>query len=491
MAKQSPETVLNTDRYDRRLYGNIKERAEELQKLEAEVGKEIPTAASLLQDVWAGLYKARPRVLEEVPPSLRANQAIMNEVLNLPKFEDLRQGTRLDEWSSALGTMAIGPEVTKFIPEEIKDAARYEQEAQKLLDQAQGLDLAASDLDAAGQNEQAEGLRQQAQQLNQQGQELMAQAETIANNAVNKMKTRQVRLNVGKACQETQENLENARAFSWGTSPGQAQVLKSQDKFTLARRLTQDYRLRAIAKLAGRLSRIALHKRKTRKRQLPLESTGIMLGGDLSRVLPSELSLLSHPVLKKDFLRRYAERKLLQYELRGHENEGKGPVVCCLDSSGSMEGRQEIWSKAVMLALFQIAAREKRAFACIHFGSRDEIKVFEFPEPRKASPVDVAEAAAFFFGGGTDFEMPLKKALEIMKKSTYKKGDIVFITDGECMVSDKFIREFKKVKAEKEFSMYSVVINADPGGVTPFSDGIAMFDGKDDAGVVEVVFGGR
>jgi len=490
MGQWSPETVLNTDRYDRRLYSNVKEKATELQKLEADVSKEIPTAASLLQDVWAGLYKARPRVLEEAPPSLRVNQAIMNEVLKLPKFEDLRQGTRLDEWASALGTMAIGPEVTKLIPEETKDAARYEQEAQKLLDQSQGLNLAADDLEATGQNEQAESLRQQAGGLNQQGQQLMAQAENIAAGAVNKMKTRQVRLTVGQACQKAQESLEDTQAFSWGTSPGQAQVLKSQDKFTLARRLTHDCRLQAIAKLAGRISRIALHKRKTRKRQVPTETTGVTLGNDLSRVLPSELSLLSHPVLKKDFLQRYAEGKLLQYELRGHENEGKGPIVCCLDSSGSMEGRSEIWSKAVMLALFQIAAREKRAFACIHFGARHEVNVFEFPEPRKASPVKAAEAAAFFFGGGTNFETPLEKALEIMQKSAYKKGDIVFITDGECMVSDKFMQKFKKVKAEKEFSVYSVVINANPGGVTPFSDGIAMFDGKDDKDALEVVFGG-
>lgn len=491
MAKQSPETVLNTDRYDRRLYSNVKEKATELQKLEAEVGQEISTAASLLQDVWAGLYKTRPRVLEDVPPSLRVNQAIMDEVLKLSKFEDLRQSTKLDEWSSALGTMVIGPEVTKLIPEEVQDAARYEQEAQKLLDQAQGLDLAADDLEAAGQSEQAEGLRQQAQQLSQQGQQLMAQAETIANNAVNMMKMSQVRLTVGQACQKAQENLEAAQAFTWGTSPGQRQLLNNQDKFTLARRLTSDYRLREIAKVAGRIKQIAFQKRKTRKRQIPLETTGITLGNNLSRVLPSELSLLAHPILKKDFLRRLTEGKLLQYELKGHENEGKGPVVCCLDSSGSMSGYSETWSKAVMLALFQIAAREKRAFACIHFGSRSELKVFEFPEPRKANPSEVAEAAAFFFGGGTDFEAPLKKAVSIMQKSAFKKGDIVFITDGECAVSDKFMRKFKKIKVEKEFSVYSVVINADLGGVAPFSDGIAMFDGRDDTEALEVILGGN
>ncbi len=490
MYENHPDTVLNTDRYDRRLYSSIKEKASEIQKLEADVSEEIPTAASLLQDVWAGLYKTRPQVLEEVPPSLRVNKAIINEALQLPKFEDLRQSTKLDEWSSALGTMAIGPEVTKLIPEESKEAAKYEQEAQKLLNQAQGLDLAAGDLEATGQIDQAEGLRQQAKQLSQQGQQLMAQAETIANNAVNKMKMSQVRLAVNQAAYRAQEDIEATQSFAWGTSPGQRQLLNNQDKFTLARRLTSDCRLREIAKVAGRIKQIALQKRKTRKRQLPLETTGITLGNNLSRVLPSELSLLAHPILKKDFLRRLTEGKLLQYELKGHENEGKGPVVCCLDSSGSMSGYSETWSKAVMLALFQIAAREKRAFACIHFGTKNELKVFEFPDPRKANPSEVAEAAAFFFGGGTDFEAPLKKAVSIMQKSTFKKGDIVFITDGICAVSDKFMRKFRKVKDEKEFSVYSVVINADSGGVTPFSDGVAMFY-ESDTEALELIFSGK
>jgi len=485
-------TVLNIDRYDRRVYGEVYRQAERLQEVEKELMAKVPTADVLLRDVWAGLYKARPEVLEEVPPSLRVNQAIMKEVLGLPKVEDLRQSTRFDEWGSALGAVSLAPELARLIPEEAKEAFRYEQEASEFLRQAANLQIAAEAAEQAGQGRIAQQMIQQAYQLRQKGQALMTRAEQAAAAAVKKINPDRVRVVAGRAAEKAQENLENARVFSWGVSPGQPHLLKnSREKFELAQRMAVDYRLREIARMAGRIIRIALHKRKTRKKQEPAELVGITLGRDLARVLPSELCYLGHPLLKKDFLRRFTEGKLLQYELGSREVEGRGPIVCCLDSSGSMEGIKEIWSKAVMLALFQVAVRERRAFACIHFGNKEELKVFEFPEPGKASPVEVAEAALFFFGGGTDFEAPLGRAVELMGKSTYKKGDIVFITDGLCAVSEKFIARFQRVKQEKEFSVYSVVVDEDPGGVLPFSDRVALFNSVkgDDREALEVVFG--
>lgn len=37
--------------------------------------------------------------------------------------------------------------------------------------------------------------------------------------------------------------------------------------------------------------------------------------------------------------------------------------------------------------------------------------------------------------------------------------DIVFITDGDCCVSDDFLRKFKKTKEEKEFKTKGILVN--------------------------------
>lgn len=63
-----------------------------------------------------------------------------------------------------------------------------------------------------------------------------------------------------------------------------------------------------------------------------------------------------------------------------------------------------------------------------------------------------------------------------MEKSAFKRGDIVFITDGDCYVSDKFIEEFNQKKKEKEFRVHTVLIDMSGGGaitaVKEFSDKI-------------------
>ena len=42
--------------------------------------------------------------------------------------------------------------------------------------------------------------------------------------------------------------------------------------------------------------------------------------------------------------------------------------------------------------------------------------------------------------------------------------DIVFITDGDCLISDSYTRHFKQVKEDKEFRTFGVLISAGWGG---------------------------
>jgi len=72
---------------------------------------------------------------------------------------------------------------------------------------------------------------------------------------------------------------------------------------------------------------------------------------------------------------------------------------------------------------------------------------------------EIIELAGYFPGGGTDFEDPLDKALEFLKESRFTRGDIVFITDGECDVRDEWLKIFLDKKDKLKFKVFSVLID--------------------------------
>src|SRR5439155_502145 len=77
------------------------------------------------------------------------------------------------------------------------------------------------------------------------------------------------------------------------------------------------------------------------------------------------------PAAASGLARRLVEGRLLSYSLRGVDERGRGPMIVCLDGSGSMAGDKVIWSKAVALTLLEIARRQRRLFRFICFSSAD------------------------------------------------------------------------------------------------------------------------
>ncbi|SFU95874.1 von Willebrand factor type A domain-containing protein [Alicyclobacillus macrosporangiidus] len=471
--------AIETDRYDRRTWNRI---LEESERIQAAV-KEEPFQG-LMRDVWASLFKASPHINEQGPT---VNRRVMENLMRQTAWKDLRQTTQMDEYSAALGSLSLRDALEQAMPEDVRHAAHQvqdlEQQLQQLLDQAEAYQEAANampDSQAAAQLlDQIQALQKQAADLMQTLQQATDQFEQ-AFDAQSGSIGRAVRQALEQAVQEAQEDQRMMQAF--GVGMGDGKPVSGKERLELAHILRTNPHVREIARMAGRMQMMALNKRKNRTIHPPTEIVNITMGDDLANILPSELLLLADPATEDDFIQRFAERRLLQYDLRGFEREGQGPIVVCLDESGSTAGTVEIWEKGIALALFAIARRERRAFAVVHFGSEPEIFVQKWPRPKDASPVQLVEMAQHFFNGGTNFERPLKEAVQIMDEASFKKGDIVFITDGESRVSDKFLHgEFARVKNEKEFQVISVVIGYDDRSVRPFSDVIAKPQVADDA----------
>lgn len=200
------------------------------------------------------------------------------------------------------------------------------------------------------------------------------------------------------------------------------------------------------------------------------EIFGITKSNNLARILPSELLNLEDESLKYLFYSKYLENRLLTYEIKG-KNEiekdeieekisNKGPIVVCLDTSGSMKGTPLQRAKALVLAIIKMLRDENRELYIILFGAKEQYQEISIKDESQ-----IADAIKFLkkgYDGGTDFETPLKRAVEIIsEKEDYDKADILMVTDGACKISFTFKRFLRDEKERLKFKIYTVLCETD------------------------------
>ncbi|HOX42929.1 MAG TPA: VWA domain-containing protein [Myxococcota bacterium] len=238
------------------------------------------------------------------------------------------------------------------------------------------------------------------------------------------------------AVQDAEQGLDGVRHVLRLSTPGSLTVTDSGPANLKAVReafglLSKNPKLRRIAELAGRIERLAAAKRKSEIKPGVSEVHGIERTGDIARLLPSELLAMCHPKLRTSMLVRLVQHQALGYAVKSRETLGRGPVVVLLDESSSMaEDGKDVWSKAVTLALLDTATRQKRAWHLIAFNGSvvREVEV----QPGKANVADIVKALDHRCAGGTDFDAPILRAVDIIRGSrTMAKADVAVITDGE------------------------------------------------------------
>lgn len=458
--------VINLDTWDYSSYRHIADHSKRLQDVAVEGEEKLVTFPDLMPDVYGSLFKVHPELVEEVATEYSLNKSLLTEAMTTREFTELRSKTRLDEFNSALATDVISNSIVEQIPEDVADKINQMVQEQYCL------------VDAQNAIETLKAILAQQKNPNPKFEKALKQEQAIADTAGKKLEglSKQVPKKVAKgrsklrriarnALRQASKEIEESEAMcaSWGTEPGSFSKLNLGDKVKIAKRIEESKLLKEVAKLAGRFKRIAFRKQSTKISKGVSELKTIELGADIERIVPSELMFLGHPELKLDLFRRLMERNVIQYKLDSREKLGRGPMIVCIDTSGSMHGTNEYWSKAVGLALSSIAFKEKRSIVYIFFGSGriEEKNVHEIdcnlPELAK---IELAmEALTSFTSGGTNFENPLTRACKFIEQSKYNRADIVFISDGLCDVSDIFAKQFAKLKKEREFSCFGVAID--------------------------------
>lgn len=220
-----------------------------------------------------------------------------------------------------------------------------------------------------------------------------------------------------------------------------------------AKYLANDPGVRSLCDLLGKLRQLELSERIERAQvrytqnvELPdinsrEEIIGIRLGRDIEHVLPSELALLADPETSILFDLKYVESRLMCFDMQGiqrvqqhHQKEElrsveeaakQGPMVICVDTSGSMSGMPETVAKAVALFIAGKARQQKRACYLINFSTGIETLDLGDDFGMEA----LIKFLGMSFHGGTDAIPALDHALGVMQGETYERADLLMISD--------------------------------------------------------------
>lgn len=441
------EATINADSFDKRRFNELLFMSNGLQKLKDE-GKAHPYFDQLMGDIWSAFYKYHPRLLDEFNPNLILNHQLMKRLINDEQYNESHKFSRLDDLHSALSTIGFAEKIFKWF-ENLKSNDDLKQAYKDMMEQLQNY----------GDNSQ------QFQNAWEKYSETVAKYMESESSEFSKMLKDSI-----EQTKQTKEYLNALLGEGEGKSSGkELEEIPLKDQFELAEYLKNNPKMKKIAEWTGRFKSIARSKQKSISKE-SISRSGVTIGNDLDRILPSDLMLMKDPVAKYDFYRRFVEGQTLQFATKGKQALGKGSIILCLDQSGSMQ-ELDIQSKGFTLALMSIAKRQKRDFALVTFS--DKFITKQYPKG-KISSKEMIDLCNHFIGGGTNFYSPLSESLKLIKGSRFKNADIVFVSDGEATLSQEFLNQFNRDKERLGFSVVSLLIgnSAKESTVRPFSDEI-------------------
>jgi uncharacterized protein with von Willebrand factor type A (vWA) domain len=215
------------------------------------------------------------------------------------------------------------------------------------------------------------------------------------------------------------------------------------------------------------------------------------------------IAMLGDPDLELKILLDMAQGQLTKFtHTELFPEEEKGPVVFCIDNSGSMHGAPELYSKALALGCGLKALNQGRDFVVFHFSSEyhiDDIPTWYFPANKTPEIDKLMECMEYFDGGGTNFNIAIEAAIATIDKKVkapksmpkglkekFKKADIFFLSDGDCVATDeqiKILKEFKERCNAKIWSFWVDISSWDSSGtyasLAEFSDEIIQMSSGD------------
>lgn len=194
---------------------------------------------------------------------------------------------------------------------------------------------------------------------------------------------------------------------------------------------------------------------------------GVTLGNSLNSLLPLEIAMLD----SSTFYIKYARKQLQQFSSRVAQTKkeksktkemsprlDQGPMILCIDTSGSMTGKPLEIAQSLTRQLAAIAQKERRSCFLISFSVRT--KTLDISKP--SSYLKLENFFEDRYNGGSDGEQMLNKIIEELQTNQYSMADALIISDFKFELPAKMT--LKKIKEEqnKGTKFYGLGIRALP-----------------------------
>jgi uncharacterized protein with von Willebrand factor type A (vWA) domain len=484
MAEQMGEDlVYKVSRWQRFLYDEERGYNEGLNRAEAQGSANHARYADYQRELFSRVYNPGTPKLDEPAGGNEWASSLHDLASGMPEFQSLQERCAGDEVWSGMATATLSSTVAAKVAEQME--GKQAPDVEGLQKQVDGLrDLQGKGVKVGDRLAKAEAKLEKAQQ------EAQAMADGIDPSAIRQA----IRQGCAQAQQEVSDAEDSVEAFTFGNQPGAPSQTGIEEKRKLSSKIRDSERLKRLAKISGRLRRIAAEKQRSKASDSREEISDIEQGDDLGRVLASEMTGLveEDPALQEmlelDFFRRMQEKALLQYKLSGKEKEGQGPIVVVTDVSGSMEGDRDLYSKGTAMAMLDVARRQGRSWAMVQFDSL--VSRVDVATKGQIAPDVLMDAMQHFTGGGTNFRPALDEALRIIREEAeFKKADMVVITDGNADTDAAWNEAFGEAKQELEFSVFTVLVQeGSKHVVSAWSDKVFRIEELTEDSFQDVVF---
>ena len=388
-------------------------------------------------DAHGSLFEPEPRLADN--PADKAKAAWWKQLMETPEYRGLHRQTMLDTAMSELGAKSLCDQWAEYAAAQAKKAPDE------------------SESGGEGESKPEPGSDDEAIE------DTMARIRSTA-----------------KALESAKETVETAKDIAGGLGMGEpGSPLDSKALTEYFRKVKDSKFLADVMRQAGKMWMLCRSLQRRKVCHGRDDMVGIELGGDVARLVPSELAQLccGIPEIELLALARLASKQSMCREYRAVEHVGKGPIVVSVDESGSMSGEPIIAAKALAISLARLARHQKRWMALVGYSGGDEGTRLALP-PGRTDEAAILDWLTHFYRAGSDRDVPVVEMPSYWQEFVANglargKTDYVMITDAICHLPEKVQKTYKTWAKAEQVTTYGIVIGgSSPGDLAKICDRI-------------------